>query len=200
MDVREKMAQLNASPIRYDICPSGAGSTENPYAMALGFVPAGMGRDLLEYLYWPDGAALRGAAIYRSIVKVLMAEWSRRQSLLASARAAYGMAASIANFNRRQDEATKREIEILKSRVAVARQNAWPDNVEDRLPLLIPLLLRAMKGEKLSGVERAKAMNMSESAYREGWNSAYEWGLTAMIDAEADAARTMERALRDRAA
>ncbi|MCU1053268.1 hypothetical protein JAK47_01745 [Stenotrophomonas maltophilia] len=194
------MAQLNASPIRYDICPSGAGSTENPYAMALGFVPAGMGRDLLEYLYWPDGAALRGAAIYRSIVKVLMAEWSRRQSLLASARAAYGMAASIANFNRRQDEATKREIEILKSRVAVARQNAWPDNVEDRLPLLIPLLLRAMKGEKLSGVERAKAMNMSESAYREGWNSAYEWGLTAMIDAEAEAARAMERALRDRAA
>ncbi|WP_288432722.1 hypothetical protein [uncultured Stenotrophomonas sp.] len=200
MDVREKLAQLNPSSVRYDVCPSGAGSTENPYAMALGFVPAGMGRDLLEYLYWPDGAALRGAAIYRSIVKVLMAEWSRRQSLLASARAAYGMAASIANFNRRQDEATKREIEILKSRVAVARQNAWPDNVEDRLPLLIPLLLRAMKGEKLSGVERAKAMNMSESAYREGWNSAYEWGLTAMIDAEAEAARTMERALRDRAA
>lgn len=200
MDVREKLAQLNPSSIRYDVCPSGAGSTENPYAMALGFVPAGMGRDLLEYLYWPDGAILRGAAIYQGVVRVAMKEWAKRMQAHTDARCTYGLAETLARYAKDRSPATVRNLAILQARVAVARDNLWPERLEDKLPMLVPMLLRAMKGEKHSNVDRAKAMGIDESSYRERWSKVYEWMLTKMIDEEQAAARAMEQALRNEAA
>lgn len=200
MDVREKLAQLNPSSVRYDVCPSGAGSTENPYAMALGFVPAGMGRDLLEYLYWPDGAILRGAAIYQGVVRVAMKEWATRMQAHTDARCTYGLAETLAKYAKDRSPATVRNLAILQARVAVARDNLWPERLEDKLPMLVPMLLRAMKGEKHSNVERAKAMGIDESSYRERWSKVYEWMLTKMIDEEQAAARAMEQALRNEAA
>lgn len=201
MDVREKIAtELNESSVKYGYCPTGTGSTENPYAMALGFVPAGMGRDLLEYLYWPDGAILRGAAIYQGIVRVAMKEWATRMQAHTDARCNYGLADSLAKFARDRSEATTRNLSILQARVAVARDNLWPEKLEDKLPMLIPILLRTMKGEKHSNVERAKAMGMDESSYRERWAKVYEWMLSKMIDEEQAAARAMEQALRNEAA
>lgn len=200
MDVREKLAQLNPSSIRYDVCPSGAGSTENPYAMALGFVPAGMGRDLLEYLYWPDGAILRGAAIYQGVVRVAMREWATRVQAHTDARCTYGLAETLAKYAKDRSPATVRNLAILQARVAVARDNLWPERLEDKLPILVPMLLRAMKGEKHSNVDRAKAMGIDESSYRERWSKVYEWMLTKMIDEEQAAARAMEQALRNEAA
>lgn len=200
MDVREKLAQLNASSVRYDVCPSGAGSTENPYAMALGFVPAGMGRDLLEYLYWPDGAILRGAAIYQGVVRVAMKEWATRMQAHTDARCTYGLAETLAKYAKDRSPATVRNLAILQARVAVARDNLWPERLEDKLPMLVPMLLRAMKGEKHSNVDRAKAMGINESSYRERWSKVYEWMLTKMIDEEQAAARAMEQALRNEAA
>lgn len=200
MDVREKLAQLNSSSVRYDVCPSGAGSTENPYAMALGFVPAGMGRDLLEYLYWPDGAILRGAAIYQGVVRVAMKEWATRMQAHTDARCTYGLAETLAKYAKDRSPATVRNLAILQARVAVARDNLWPERLEDKLPMLVPMLLRAMKGEKHSNVDRAKAMGINESSYRERWSKVYEWMLTKMIDEEQAAARAMEQALRNEAA
>lgn len=200
MDVREKLAQLNPSSVRYDVCPSGAGSTENPYAMALGFVPAGMGRDLLEYLYWPDGAILRGAAIYQGVVRVAMKEWATRMQAHTDARCTYGLAETLAKYAKDRSPATVRNLAILQARVAVARDNLWPEKLEDKLPMLVPMLLRAMKGEKHSNVDRAKAMGINESSYRERWSKVYEWMLTKMIDEEQAAARAMEQALRNEAA
>jgi len=200
MDVREKLAQLNPSSVRYDVCPSGAGSTENPYAMALGFVPAGMGRDLLEYLYWPDGAILRGAAIYQGVVRVAMKEWATRMQAHTDARCTYGLAETLAKYAKDRSPATVRNLAILQARVAVARDNLWPERLEDKLPMLVPMLLRAMKGEKHSNVDRAKAMGIDESSYRERWSKVYEWMLTKMIDEEQAAARAMEQALRNEAA
>ncbi|WP_372483781.1 hypothetical protein AB9H29_12080 [Stenotrophomonas sepilia] len=200
MDVREKLAQLNPSSVRYDVCPSGAGSTENPYAMALGFVPAGMGRDLLEYLYWPDGAILRGAAIYQGVVRVAMKEWATRMQAHTDARCTYGLAETLAKYAKDRSPATVRNLAILQARVAVARDNLWPERLEDKLPMLVPMLLRAMKGEKHSNVDRARAMGINESSYRERWSKVYEWMLTKMIDEEQAAARAMEQALRNEAA
>ena len=200
MDVREKLAQLNPSSVRYDVCPSGAGSTENPYAMALGFVPAGMGRDLLEYLYWPDGAILRGAAIYQGVVRVAMKEWATRMQAHTDARCTFGLAETLAKYAKDRSPATVRNLAILQARVAVARDNLWPERLEDKLPMLVPMLLRAMKGEKHSNVDRAKAMGIDESSYRERWSKVYEWMLTKMIDEEQAAARAMEQALRNEAA
>lgn len=202
VDVREKLAQLNPSSVRYDVLPSGGGSTENPYAMALGFVPAGMGRDLLEYLYWTDGAVLRGAAIYHGIAKVAMAEWAARMRAHADARCHYGLAESIAKFSKDRSEATARQVAILKARVAVARENLWPEKLQDKLPILIPILLHTMKRDKEvdSNAKRAKLLGMAESSYRQSWAPVYEWMLSRMIDEEQGAARAMEAALRIQAA
>lgn len=201
-DVREKLAQLNPSSVRYDVLPSGGGSTENPYAMALGFVPAGMGRDLLEYLYWTDGAVRRGAAIYRGIAKVAMGEWADRMRRHADARCNYGLAGTLAKFNHDRSEATTRHLGILAARVAVARDNLWPEKLEDKLPVLIPILLHTMKrdGEVETATKRAALMGMTEASYRQTWAQVYEWMLSRMIDEEQAAARAMEQALRIEAA
>ncbi|EKT4106599.1 hypothetical protein QEG46_002595 [Stenotrophomonas maltophilia] len=202
MDVREKLAQLNPSSVRYDVCPSGAGSTENPYALALGMVPPGMGRDLLEYLYWTDGAVLRGAAIYRGIAKVAMEEWAARMRAHADARCNYGLAFSLAKFNRDRSEATVRQLSILEARVGRARENLWPQNLEDKLPILVPLLIHGMKKDKefASNTSKAEQLKITEASYRQTWAKVYEWMLTKMIDEEQAAARALEAALRDRAA
>ncbi|PJL41053.1 hypothetical protein B9Y78_08080 [Stenotrophomonas maltophilia] len=168
--------------------------------MALGFVPAGMGRDLLEYLYWPDGAILRGAAIYQGVVRVAMKEWATRMQAHTDARCTYGLAETLAKYAKDRSPATVRNLAILQARVAVARDNLWPEKLEDKLPMLVPMLLRAMKGEKHSNVDRAKAMGINESSYRERWSKVYEWMLTKMIDEEQAAARAMEQALRNEAA
>lgn len=199
VDVREKLgANLNPSTVRYDVVPGGRDSTENPYAMALGFVPAGMGRDLLEYLNWTDGAVRRGAAIYQSIAKVAMGEWAVRMRAHADARCNYGLAESLAKFNGDRSEATIRQVEILKSRVAVARQNVWPEKLQDKLPVLIPILLHTMKRDKEvnTNAKRAELLGMTEASYRQTWAQVYEWMLSRMIDEEQAAARAMEMALR----
>lgn len=202
VDVREKLAQLNPSSVRYDVLPSGNGSTENPYAMALGFVPAGMGRDLLEYLYWTDGAVRRGAAIYQGIAKVAMAEWADRMRKHADARCNYGLAESLAKFNGDRSEATTRHRSILQARVAVARQNLWPEKLQDKLPILIPILLHTMKKDEgvNTNTKRADLLGMTEASYRQTWAPVYEWMLSRMIDEEQAAARAMEQALRIEAA
>lgn len=203
VDVREKLgSNLNASTVRYDTVPGGGDSTENPYAMALGFVPAGMGRDLLEYLYWTDGAVRRGAAIYHGIAKVAMTEWAVRMRAHADARCNYGLAESLAKFNGDRSEETTRQRSILKARVAVARENLWPEKLQDKLPVLIPILLHTMKRDKRvdTNAKRADLLGMTESSYRQTWAPVYEWMLSRMIDEEQAAARAMEMALRTHAA
>ncbi len=59
-DPRRLLARLNPSTIRYDTLPGGVPElTAQDIAHALGLVPVGLGREVLQACWWPDGAALR---------------------------------------------------------------------------------------------------------------------------------------------
>lgn len=201
VDVREKLARLNPTTIRYDTGAGGIPELTNiDITHALGTVPRGLGRDLLEFLYWPDGAVLRIGQIYEGIVRVALDEQHRRRAVFSEAQTSYGLAECLATYHRDRDEASRRNLAILQAKVAVARDNLWSDKLAERLPKMAGLLLGFMQGKRYSNVEKAKALGMDESSYRERWASVYEWMLSRMIDAEAEAARAMEDSLRRDAA
>ena len=122
-DVRELLARLNPTTIRMDIgTGGGAGTLTNiDIAGALGMVPAGLGRDLMELLHGPDPSRCDIIKVMEGITRLAMEERNRRSKEYADARATWGIAECIARFNRDQGVGTRRYLEILKARVAVAR-------------------------------------------------------------------------------
>lgn len=72
-DRREMLARLNAQTARFDVGQGGGAPslTTSAIAAALGMVPAGLGREVMEAVYLPDGAIrhrgkLAEAARYRA--------------------------------------------------------------------------------------------------------------------------------------
>lgn len=198
-DVREKLGRLNPSTIRYDTGHGGTPDLTNiDIAHALGTVPKGLGRDLLELLYWPDGAVRRLEPIVAAIFKLAMDEYYGRKARYAEAQTTWGLAECLATYHRDRSGESKKNREILKARVAVARDNLWPERLSQLLPRIASLLVGYMKGDRLTKTQKAKALEMDESSYRKGWEPIFEWMLTQMIEAEAEAARQLEAALRNR--
>lgn len=68
------------------------------------------------------------------------------------------------------------------------------------MPQIAAVAMGCMKGERLSNRERAAAMGVSKSAYRQGWSAVVDWLLTRMVEAEQDAARVFSRSLREEGA
>lgn len=198
MNVREKLSRLNPTTIRYDAGPGGGvpDLTNIDIAHALGTVPRGLGRDLLELLYWPDGAVRRLQPIVAAIFRLAMEEYYSRKAKYAEAQTNFGLAECLAVYHRERSEESRKSRDILKAKVAVARENLWSDRLPDRLPQMASLLVGYMRGDRLSNAEKAKALKIDESSYRQSWQKIFDWMLSRMIDEEAEAARCLENALR----
>ena len=196
-DVRELLARLNPTTIRMDTGTGGGVDvlTNIDIAGALGMVPAGLGRDLLELLHGPDPSRVEILRVMEGITRLAMEERNRRSKEYGDARATWGIAECIARFNRDRDEGTHRQLGILKARVAVARDLLMPERLEERLPEIVAVAVGYMKGERLSNRERASALGVGESSYRESWVKVVDWLLTELIEAEAGAARCFRNAL-----
>ncbi|TDB28422.1 hypothetical protein ATCM_12575 [Stenotrophomonas sp. ATCM1_4] len=203
-DVRELLARLNPTTIRMD---AGAGSgsggdalTNIDVAGALGMVPAGLGRDLLELLYGPDPSRADIVRVFHGITRLALEERNLRSRCFIDAKTLWGIKDCIARFERDQSEQTRRDLGVLKARTAVAREQLFPERLEERMPQIAAVAIGYMKGERLSNRERAAAMGVSESAYRQGWSDVVDWLLTQMVEAEQDAARVFSRSLREEGA
>ena len=199
-DVRELLARFHASSFRLD-AGSGTGGgvdalTNIDIAGALGMVPAGLGRDLLELLYGPDPSRADIIRVFHGIARLALEERNRRTRRFIDARTLWGITDCIAKFERDHGEQTRRNLGVLKARAAVAREQQFPERLEERMPQIAAVAMGYMKGERLSNRERAAAMGVSESAYRQGWSDVVDWLLTRMVEAEQDAARVFSRSLR----
>jgi len=194
-DVRELLARLNPTTTRMDVgTGGGADSLSNiDIAGALGMVPAGLGRDLLELLHGPDPSRADVFRAFEGITRLAMEERNRRSKDYADARATWGIAECIARFNKHQQESTQRHLGILKARVAVARELLMPERLEERLPEIAAVALGYMKGERLSNRERASALGVSDSTYRETWASVVDWLQAHLVEAERCAVRQFFR-------
>ncbi|QDY48780.1 hypothetical protein [Stenotrophomonas maltophilia] len=194
-DVRELLARLNPQTVKFNTGRGGVPELTNHDILgALSDVPAGLGRDLLEYGAWPDGAALRAVEISSRIHKLVMAEWSAREQAYIEAKVERGLVVSLARYHRKTLEFRTRA--ELDAKVDEARARRWPEKMGDRLEDVVKVAVGDLFGmERSSNRDRAKDMGMSESGYREVWASVVDWVYTAMQDAEAEAGRQMWRAL-----
>ncbi|WP_313493736.1 hypothetical protein [Stenotrophomonas sp.] len=198
-DVRELLARFHASSFRLDAGTGTGGGvdalTNIDIAGALGMVPAGLGRDLLELLYGPDPSRADIVRVFHGITGLALEERNRRSRSSIDARTLWGIKDCIARFERDQSEQTRRELGVLKARAAVARDQLFPERLEERMPQIAAVAMGYMKGERLSNRERAAAMGVSESAYRQVWADVVDWLLTHMVEAEQRAANQFEIAV-----
>jgi hypothetical protein len=198
-NVRELLARFHASSFRLGD-GSGTGSgvdclTNVDIAGALGMVPAGLGRDLLELLYGPAPSREDIIRAFHGVTRLAMEERNRRSRNYFDARTTSGIAECIAKFERDKTEATIRNLGVLKARAAVAHDMLFPERLEERMPQIAAVAIGYMKGERTSNRERATAIGVSESAYRQVWASVVDWLITQMIEAEECAARKFAQAL-----
>lgn len=92
-------------------------------AGALAFVPPGLGRELLEFVWWPDGALRRARALDDALKDIQLAEFSRLEAAMYSALAMVACGPS--------GEARKR----AHAAYAKAHENRWPSWIKRTCPI-----------------------------------------------------------------
>lgn len=212
------MARLNAKNARFDI---GSGSktdlTQQDIAGALAFVPAGMGRELLCRVWWPDGSRLAASALDHLLLHAQLGEHGRREESMYRALAAVACKA-------KGDSSRYSELKY-----AEAHARRWPQWVTRMEPLTVTqgyALIRAAVVEELSSPKvcpdctgraerlvdklvqkcarcsgtghvcfgptwRAKHLGMKEPSYKQTWERPYEW----LLDLASVALRSAEHDL-----
>ena len=198
-DVRELLARLNPTTIRMDTGTGSGGGvdalTNIDVAGALGMVPAGLGRDLVELLYGPAPSRADIIRVFHGITRLALEERNRRSRSYIDAKTIWGIADCMAKFERDRSEPTCRTLSMLKARAVLARERLFPEKLEDRMPQIAAITMGYMKGERLSNRERAAVLGVSDSTYREGWASVVDWLLTELIEAERGAVNRLEVSL-----
>ncbi len=230
-DVRELLARLNPQTIKFDIGKGGGAPalTNQDIAAALAMVPPGLGRELLEACWWPDGAALRRHRLRDAVIALVAPELQRQQRRLADARTDLGLAEVCIGWAGTTTAEQRAERDRAAHRLSQIRQRCWPLSTLESLPTLASAVIleiarcnhcpvcqgrgQAMARELLincktcwgTGVVpmsdrgRAASIGRDESSYRQSWRGVYEWMLDKMREAEQEAAWHLKRAL-DRAA
>lgn len=221
------MARLGPSTVKFDIGRGGGKPdlTNQDIAAALGMVPAGLGRELLEACWWPDGAALRRQKLRDAVIALVTPELQRQQRRLAEARTDLGLAEVCIGWGGAATAEQRANRDAAQQRLGRIKAQCWPISTLESLPTLAAAVIgeiakrphcaacegrgQAMVGELLvpckvcggaglgpvSDRRRAAAIGRDEAAYRRTWKPVYEWLLGKMVEAEQDAAWHMQHAL-----
>ena len=136
-DVRERLARLNASTVRFNVGRGGM-PTETPQdiAAALGMVPPGLGREVLIACWWPDGAMRDPKALANAVLAVVEPEWSRQGVELEDARMQLSMAEVRARWHGSALQEYERDLLRAKLRWKQVRARCWPKDLPAMLPVL----------------------------------------------------------------
>lgn len=221
------MARLGPSTVKFDIGRGGGklDLTNQDIAAALGMVPSGLGRELLEACWWPDGAALRRHKLRDAVIALVTPELQRQQRRLAEARTDLGLAEVCMGWGGAATAEQRANRDAAQQRLGRVKAQCWPISTLESLPTLAAAVIgeiakrphcaacegrgQAMVGELLmpckvcggSGLgsvsdrRRAAAIGRDEAAYRRTWKPVYEWLLGKMVEAEQEAAWHMRAAL-----
>ncbi len=226
-DRREMLARLNPQTIRFDVGQGGGAPdlTTSDIAMALGMVPAGLGREVMEAVYLPDGAARHRATLAEAVLTIVRPEFTKRARALAEAEEDLSFCRELAGLTRRGLTDVQRR--ILREReiaVVLARGRAWPKNTYQHLSRMVDAVVvelasgnrcpdcrgvgviedRGCAACRCTGIEpqpdmrRAAAVGCHRSDYPKRWKPVYEWLLAEMNQAGEIAARHFARALSNR--
>ncbi|QTX27162.1 hypothetical protein [Xylella fastidiosa] len=230
-DPRRLLARLNPSTIRYDTLPGGVPElTAQDIAHALGLVPAGLGREVLQACWWPDGAALRRGPLRDAAVALVVPEIRRQQQRLLEARTDVGIVKACMGWTRATTSAQQAALRRAEERLDKLKAHLWPQATLEMLPVLVAAVVDELstpqlcpcchgRGERRVGAlvkvctacggsgavpasdrKRAAAIGRDESTYRTTWRGLYEWLLERMGVAERQAATQLQEALQTDAA
>ncbi|QTX30832.1 hypothetical protein KBP48_05055 [Xylella fastidiosa subsp. multiplex] len=228
---RRLLARLNPSTIRYDTLPGGVPElTAQDIAHALALTPAGLGREVLQACWWPDGAALRRSPLRDAAVALVVPEIRRQQQRLLEARTDVGIVKACMGWTRATTSAQQAALRRAEERLEEAKAQLWPQATLEMLPVLVAAVVDELstpqlcpcchgRGERRVGAlvkvctacggsgavpasdrKRAAAIGRDESTYRTTWRGLYEWLLERMGVAERQAATQLQEALQTDAA
>ncbi|MBA0310410.1 hypothetical protein D7Y33_05170 [Stenotrophomonas maltophilia] len=124
----------------------GGPSTEEILA-ALAYVPAGLGRELLEALWWPESGQRRREQLRQAVVGLVAPEFTRQMHDLADARTEFGIAkASMGWGGGTVTDVQRRELRRAEQALEDARAAAWPNNTMEQLGVLAGAVIEEMAG------------------------------------------------------
>ena len=147
-DARELLSsRTGAKTVNFE--SSGGGGkpalTSQDVAAALAYVPAGLGRELLEALWWPESGARRRDALRQAVIGLVAPEFTRQMHHLATVRTEFGIAKACMGWGGNQVTDTQRR-ELLRTEQALdeARAAAWPNNTMEQLGVLAGAVIAEM--------------------------------------------------------
>ncbi|HYQ54224.1 MAG TPA: hypothetical protein VES70_27760 [Pseudomonas sp.] len=226
-NVRELLSsRMGPTTVNFDTGRGGKPDlTNQDIAAALGMVPQGLGRELLEACWWPDAAARRSHKLRDAVIALVEPEFRRQQQALSEARINLGLAeicmgwaGHVTHQQRQAKQHAARELEAVKA-------GCWPNSTLDSLATLAGaaiaeiaerpicrgcqgagkrelaqavLICPECDGAGIAGKSdrrRAAAIGRDESTYRSTWRPVYEWIYERMEVAESDAAKRLQAAL-----
>lgn len=225
-NVRELMARLGPSTVKFDTGRGGTPDlTNQDIAAALGMVPAGLGRELLEACWLPDGAALRRHRLRDAVIALVTPELQRQQRRLAEARTDLGLAEVCIGWGGSATAEQRANRDAAQQRLGQVKAQCWPISTLESLPTLAMAVISEIshrphcascegRGQALSGElmvackvcggtgvgpvsdrRRAAAIGRDESTYRAKWRGVYEWLVQKMTESEQEAAWALMIAL-----
>lgn len=224
-DPRELLARLNPTTVKFDTGRGGLPDlTNQDIAAALAFVPQGLGREVLEACWWPDGAALRRHKLRDAVIALVEPELRRQQRRLAEARTELGLAQVCIGWSGMVTAEQRNNRDDAERRLEAIKAQCWPQSTLQSLPTLAHAVIREIatrshcpqcegRGQRLVGEllticdhcsgrgtvpmsdrKRAEAIGLDEAGYRRRWRPVYEWLLIRMQDAEIEAGRCLRAA------
>lgn len=198
-DVRELLGRLGPANIRFDVGRGGgvAELTNIDIAGALGMVPAGLGREVLEAAWCPDVAAMRRLKLRDAVVGLVVPELQRQSRRLCEAHLDLQLAEAALAWSNSATAEQRRHVERARQVLAQVRAETWPTNTVEHLPALARAAVDEIRGG-LGRSDRATALavGVDPSNYAKFWRPVYRWLLQRMIDAESVAAGQMGAAVR----
>jgi hypothetical protein len=217
------MARLNPKNVRFDVGSGGIPElTSTDIAAALAMVPAGIGRELLCRVWWPDGANLTARQLAAQMEHAQRAEWAERETRMLHATLAVAVhtgGESLRRAQRQYSEAhaarwprwvADAEIGTLspgysRVRAAVLTELCSPGlcptcsgrghRVDDYGVHVSCAGCKGSGRRAISDRWRAEALQITEAGYRHTWRGAYEWMYQLCADAITSATRAMDTAL-----
>jgi len=223
-DRREMLARLNPQTVRFDVGQGGGAPvlTTSDIAAALGMVPAGLGREVMEAVYLPDGALRHRGKLSEAVLAIVRPEFTRRARAVAEAEDDLSFSREMVSLSRRGlSDAQRRILKEREAALVLAKANAWPKNTYQHLSRMVDaVVLELASGNRCpncrgtgqvsdkgcqdcrcTGIEplpdrrRALAMDVDAAAYLRRWKPVYEWLLGELHHVGERAARQLSRAL-----
>lgn len=146
-NVRELLgSRMGPTTVKFDTGRGGTPDlTTQDIAAALAFVQQGLGRELLEALWWPESAARRRDQLRQGVIGLVAPEFNRQQFALSTARTEFGIAkASMGWGGGSVTEGQRKELRRTENALEAARAGAWPNNTMEQLGVLAGAVFNEM--------------------------------------------------------